>query len=105
MARRREIEAPPDVRGKMAASYREDAEQYYPVAREVMGAGCDPAGWLAKANALDAGDPVLVHGWELCGKLPGVDPYDDFRLEPDGTVTRMRRVHHGDVVDYMAADG
>jgi len=89
----------------MAAHYREDAEQFYPVAREVMGAGCDPAGWLAKAAALDAGEPVVVRGWELCGKLPGVDPFGDFRLEPNGSVTRMRMVHRAGFVDYVPADG
>ena len=91
----------------MAADLRESAEMFYPVARETMGAGHDPAGWLRKADALDDGEPVVLPGWQVANYIEGPHPamVTAFRLEPDGSVTAMRTVHHGDTVDWVPDDG
>ena len=96
-----------EIRAWIAESLRESAEQLYPVARETMGAGCDPAGWLRKADALDAGEPVVLPGWQvaefIAGPYPAMVPA--FQIEPDGSVTAMRSEHHGDTVHWVPDDG
>lgn len=44
-------------------------------------------------EALEAGRPVVVHGWEIL-TYPGVSvsPYDNVRVEPDGSLTKVRGV-------------
>lgn len=96
-----------DVRGLVAENLRRSAEWIYPEALRVMGTGADPAGWLRQADELDAGLPVVLPGWKVANYLDGPYPalVPEFRLEPDGTVTAMRRVQHGDTVDYVPSAG
>ena len=95
------------IRAALAADLRESAEQIYPTARRTMNAGRDPAGWLRKADELDAGAPVVLPGWEVAKYVDGPYPatVPAFRVEPDGSVTAMRTVHDGDTVHYVPDDG
>ena len=110
MARPRARSTPDDsgIRAALAADLRESAEQIYPTARESgFGGGPDPAGWLRKADDLDAGAPVVLPGWEVARYVDGPYPatVPAFRIEPDGSVTAMRTVHGGDTVHYVPDDG
>ena len=88
--RRRIGPGPSDIGTWVAADLRESAEMFYPVARD-MGAGRDPAGWLRRADQLDAGEPVVLPGWEVANYIEGPHPamVTAFRLEPNGSVTAM----------------
>ena len=59
------------------------------------------------ADALDAGEPVVIAGWRLAEFIDGPYPamVPAFRLEPDGGVTAMKAVHRGDTVYWEPAGG
>jgi hypothetical protein len=78
-----------DLRDALAARYRLLADHYYGVL-EIAG---DPGGWLRDADALDRGEPLEVHGWQL--PVPpstvGFDANDRVRIEPSGSLTLVRK--------------
>jgi len=83
---RRHIEAPPNLRAELAATYRDLAKRHYSTL--ALGPEEDPAGWTTTADAIEAGEPVVVSGWLV--PAHGVDPNDDIRVDPDGSLTSMR---------------
>jgi len=100
MARRRHIEAPPNLRAELAATYR-DLARYYSTLE--LGPEEDPAGWTEMADAIEAGEPVVVSGWLVPAHGVDIDPNDDLRVDPDGSLTRMRCVHSGDHLRWERA--
>lgn len=95
MARlRRQAGAPAELRARLAAKYRNLLELYGHVT-PAPGGGVYCSPWPAKIAALEAGEPVELHGWEVLGSLEGdgprPHPNDAVRLEPDGSLTILRR--------------
>ncbi len=84
MARLRQGSPPADLRAALAEKDRESFARYH--------AQLDPGGpprVSAKAVALEAGEPVEFHGWELSRFVPGVDVYARYRVNRDGSVDEV----------------
>ena len=89
-----------DVRGEVAARLRETAERIYP--NYQWPTGPDPAGWLDQADALDAGEAVVVLRCQVVRHLDQTHPAAPaYRLEPDGSVTPMQLRHEGDAAVWV----
>ena len=57
--------------------------------------------WPAEIAALEAGEPLVVAGWQVNEWLAvRPDANAHFRLEPDGSLTPVRPVHRGDHVAW-----
>lgn len=85
MARPRRGAGHGNVRGELAAKWRAQAADYgarLGVAPQAVG------GWVERADALEAGKPVLVAAWELprSVRLRMSEAPDWYLIEPDGSV-------------------
>src|SRR5262245_10969940 len=88
---RRRVAPGVDVRARLAADFRESATRYAAAFRatpeEVPGCGWE------RAEALDRGERVIIHGWQLPAESrpPRDGFFDVWWLEEDGTLTPVDR--------------
>lgn len=73
--------------------------------------GQNGAGGLAAQLArLEAGEPVVVQGWEFV-EGPPIESWEDYVLEPDGALVPVEAIHEDEsakvktVVNYQRPDG
>ena len=81
MARLRKGSPPADLRAAVASAFRESADLYY------SALGSPPQ--QGRAEAVEAGGPVEVAGWELAVFVAGLDPAAFYLLGADDTVTLL----------------